>query len=425
MVFIYNIVQIAMLLLLGPLLALVICFTPKYHGRILERLGVGLSRCNLPLGRPRVWVHALSVGEVASARSLVERLRLEVPEAIIIFSSTTRGGVTFSKKMAGLVDYYVPFPFDLFWSVRKFLKVLAPDVFILVETDFWPNFLWQLKKHNVPALLANGRITQRSYKKYYNLRFFFAPLFNTFNLISMQMEEDASRMVHLGIEPSKVVRCGNLKYDFAVCENSTKTGPDFSDLQKIVDGGCLFVAGSTHPGEEKIILESCARLIKKNPQLFLVIAPRSIERGQEILRLVHEYGFTGFLRTQKVLPGANVMVLDTLGELSELYNYADFALVGGSLVDEGGHNPIEPAARSRAVIFGPFMADFYEISQELISVGAAKVVEESSLDAILQKLVVDSEYCQSMGRLGARFVEKHQGAAIKHVEQIKRLLNGK
>ena len=419
MLIFYNIVQLLALLILGPFLALWLLTSAKYRDRLPRRLGFGLSRMVRGLRPgPRVWVHALSVGEVASARPLLLAIRQEMPEMVVILSTTTRGGKEYAKRLAGLVDCLVPFPLDLYWVVARFIKLLRPDLFILVETDFWPNLLARLGRQGVPSLLVNGRITRRSMARYQRFKFLFAPLFNGFKMISMQMAEDATRLAELGLDPRKIVACGNLKYDLV--DSLTRPGPVLDLGTCGLTGRPLLVAGSTHKGEEAVLLQAFAALRATYPGLAMVIAPRSLERAAEVMSLAVEAGLTCGLRsTSAGNKPCQVLVLDTLGELALLYRQAELAFVGGSLVKEGGHNPLEPAFFGKPVLFGPDMSDFAEISRDLLRVGAAETVTAESLLGIIGSLLSQKERRARMGQAAADLVQSHQGAAHRHLELIR------
>lgn len=410
MLIIYNILQFLMLLILGPFLGVWGLASAKYRYRIPRRLGWGLARlvCDLPPG-PRVWIHALSVGEMASVRPLLEVLRREMPEVVIILSATTRSGEDYARGLVGLSDVLVPFPFDISWVVKRFVRLLRPNLFLLVETDFWPNLLAQLNRQNVRCLLANGRVTRLSMDRYYKFRFLFAPVFSAFWRISMQMADDASRLLQLGVNPDKIVVCGNLKYDMAETSFAHTKTIDLGEFGR--SGGKLFVAGSTHPGEDEIVLDAFAALQVKHPSLSLVIAPRDVRRAQDIAELCVRRRMDFTLRTVQGVPSGKVLILDTLGELALVYRLADIAFVGGSLVEQGGHNPLEPGFYSVPVIFGPHMTDFVEISHELIVSGGARMVTNETLVEIVDDLLVNGDERQRMGRSAGELVEKHRGAA--------------
>lgn len=426
MLIFYNILQLLALIVFAPVLFVKVILTPKYRGRIPRRLGFGLHKQlrALKAGRVRIWIHALSLGEVSSAESLVKGIRKSLPGVVILFSASTRTGERFARAvLAESVDLFVPFPFDVWWSVRRFIHLLAPDLFILVETDFWPNFLYGIRKKSIPSLLVNGRFSQQSFAMYQRLKLFFLPLFDTFQFISMQTERDAERIIEIGVSARKVKSLGNLKYDTVLSAGKSKTKGNNREELGISEQAEVWVAGSTHAGEEEIILRVYKRLKKISPDLFLVIAPRNIERGSEIFDLACRHGFKTYRRQGPVLPDGNVLIVDTLGELAGIYSLCDVAFVGGSLVRQGGHNPLEPAALGKPVFFGPHMDDFFEVAQDLIrTAGGVMVQNEEELFRTLSDLLPDESLKTGMGKHGAAFVRQHQGATVKHVELIRQVL---
>ncbi len=421
MLVIYNIVQLLTLFILGPFLALWLWASPKYRGRIPGRLGFGLASLvsGLPPG-PRVWIHALSVGEMASARPLLTALRQEMPEVVIILSATTRGGQEYGRRLTGLADCLIPFPLDLSWVVAHFVSVLRPDLFVLVETDFWPNLLAHLRRERVPALLVNGRITTASMARYQRFKPLFTPLFNSFTRITMQMAADAERLVRLGVAPQRIRVCGNLKYDLGLSVSGITETIDLGAWGVV--GRPLLVAGSTHEGEEEILCALVAALAAIHPQLAMVIAPRTIARAPEVLALATKRGLRAALRSTADSSPCQLLVLDTLGELAEVYPHADLAFVGGSLVAQGGHNPLEPAFHGIPVLFGPDMSDFAEISQELCVAGAAAMVTPETIFAVVTDLLAREESRQAMGQAARALVRSHQGAARRHLDLIRESL---
>lgn len=422
MMVLYNILVTLFFVLAAPLLIAKALLTAKYRQRFPQRLGftgeVRSAWASLP--RPRVWVHALSVGEVASCRSLVRGLRKALPSGAIIFSTTTSSGDRFARQvLQDHVDLFFAFPFDLPWVVNAFLDRLQPDLFVLVETDFWPNFLWGLKKRQVPAILVNGRISDKSLAWYRRGKFFFGPLFAWFAMLAMQTREDGDMMVALGVPRDRVQVTGNLKFDVAAAEAVDGT-PAISRLDLgLEEHGLLWVAGSTHAGEEEIILRAYGRLRIRFPDLQLILAPRNIERAGLVADLAREEGLTPVRRT---MPGSRpcaLLILDTMGELARVYALCDVVFIGGSLVDEGGHNPLEPAVHGKPVLFGPHMEDFDEIVGDLLAKGAASQVEgEGDLVNSLTSLLGNEQARRNMGEKGARLVRQNQGATARHVEII-------
>jgi 3-deoxy-D-manno-octulosonic-acid transferase len=427
MLLLYNLLQIITGVLFLPIVVLVVLLTPKYRRSTWLRLGFGLPALvrNLAAGRPRIWVHALSVGEVASARALVWRLRQEYPGGVMIFSASTRSGRAYAAAvLAEHVDLLVPFPLDLWWSVERFVRLLRPDVFILTETDLWPNFLASLARHGVAALLVNGRLSAESFQRYRRFRFFFAPLLRGFRYLAMQTVADAEKMQGLGVANERLLNLGNLKY--GVLDESGHPGSGASTLATAPGAPKrLWVAGSTHPGEEEIILTVYRQLRDAFGDLYLVLAPRNIERGPELAALAGEFGFSPVRRSEGGGLTGDLLILDSLGELAAVYGLAAFAFVGGSLVMARGHNPLEPAAFAKPVIFGPHMEDFAEIAADLLAVGGAVRVEDAeSLRLILGRWLGDEAERLAVGERAARLIREQRGVTARHVELVRRIIAG-
>jgi len=420
----YNIVQVVALIVVAPLLFVKSILTPRHRGRIGLRLGFGLANemGGLPAGRPRLWIHALSVGEVSSSRALVRAIRERYPDAALIFSATTRSGLAFAyETLGGTVDRVIPFPYDFYFSVRRALHLVRPDLFLLVETDFWPNFLGQLASRDIPALLVNGRISAAAFHNYQRFRFLFAPLFNSFRLLSMQTEGDAEQMRQLGVEAGRVESLGNLKYAVPAVPV-----PDEVVRQRfgIPAASQVWVAGSTHAGEETVLFGVFARLVERFPDLYFVLAPRDVTRAPTLLDEAHQLGLKAGLRSAPRLPGANLLILDTLGELASLYAVAEVAFIGGSLVGERGHNPLEPAALGKPVLFGPHMEDFAEISRDLLACGAAVMARDgAALSTCLSAWLGEPSAACKAGEQGrALIAERQQGVVARYLATVERLL---
>lgn len=420
----YNLIQLLFLPIALPIVLAVSLFTAKYRRRIWRRLGWGLKDLVGQVevnGKKRIWLHALSVGEVTSALPLVCGLRERFPDAHLIFSTTTSSGNKVAERlMNGRVDLIVPFPLDILPVTATFVQRIRPDLFILVETDFWPNILSCLRHRDISTILVNGRISQQSMVSYRRFAFFFRPLFDTFHHLCMQTEEDRRNMIDLGIPAERVHTLGNLKFDTPRITGNT---PDEGPPWFLAGQGPLFIAGSTHPGEEEILLAVYARLLKAHPDLRLVIAPRNINRDKEILNLATTRGITATCRS--AMDGAQwqLLVLDTIGELAGCYRYADIAFIGGSLVALGGHNPIEPAIAKTPVLFGPHMESFTEISAQLLAAGGA--VQTADQEALFQAVSTWLQHPQRRAEAGiAAFncVKRGQGVLERHLDLIATLL---
>jgi len=424
MILVYNFLLTFFFLLLLPLIALILMGRAKYRGRTLERLGFKTGRIKKQLlgktgAGPVIWIHALSVGEVTSALPLVKAIRDDLPSAVIVFTAATYSGKRVAETLIlPHVDHILSSPFDLWFAVRRYITAIRPDLFILVETDFWPNWLWQLKVQKIPAMLVNGRISEKSFAAYKRFLFFFRPIFRCFALLSMQTVGDADKMVSLGLEPERVITLGNLKYDMDT-ENTNGTIVDRASLA--VDANrIIWVCGSTHPGEEEILLAAFRKLTGNN-DLFLILAPRDVSRGSELVALARRFDLEARTRRSRAT-GGNVLILDTIGELASCYGLARMAFVGGSLVAQGGHNPIEPAANGVPVLFGSHMEDFAEIADDLVACGGAETVTGESLTTTASTILTHDEVHAAMSGAARALVEQHRGGVARHLQAIHRLL---
>lgn len=424
----YNILQLVLLPVFSPFITLFVLFSPKYRDRMPARLGIGLGRkfsINEPIkgvtAGKTIWLHALSVGEVTSAVPLLTGLRKTYPDSRLIVSVTTRTG----KKVAdtllkSIADHVIDSPLDILPVVCHFVKYIKPDLFILVETDLWPNTLLFLRKKNIPTLLVNGRVSQKSLDGYRRLRFFFDPMFQSFSFLCMQTQHDRDNMTGIGLSPEKLRTLGNLKFDTA----AGKASPAITAAADLLPKDrILMICGSTHPGEEKILLDCYCILKKTHPELFLIIAPRHTNRSAEIRDLAEHRHLSAALRSENISSPADMLILDTIGELIHFYALADIGFVGGSLVQRGGHNPIEPATMGLPVIFGPNMQDFSEIADALIACGGAKRVSgHLDLAAHLTELIVSKKLRTSQGQAAQKCVESQRGVIDKHIALIRQLL---
>ncbi|HHB75131.1 MAG TPA: hypothetical protein ENK84_01100 [Desulfobulbus sp.] len=401
----------------------------KYRGRTLQRLGLTLHTC-LPECQkqksrgPVIWIHALSVGEVTSALPLVRGLRKEYPDAILYFSTTTRTGLDTAGRLSGpLVDAVFFAPFDFFFSVRRFINLLHPSLFILVETDFWPGWLLQLNRKKIPCMLVNGRFSRQSITRYLRFGFLFRPMFDCFQLLSLQTVQDMEHLQKLGIAETKIKSPGNLKFD-ARPGKSQQTAQSIHRADLGISGsGPILVCGSTHNGEEELLFAAWKMIKNHIPDLLLIIAPRDINRVIAIEQQARNAGLSTARRSGNTMVKADLYLLDTLGELAACYHSAAIAFIGGSLVPAGGHNPVEAAIAGIPVLFGPHMEDFAEISRDLIAAGGAAMVAGSNelADRVIH-LLLDQKKSLVMGKAAENFVITNQGVVNNHLREVKRLL---
>ena len=416
----YNFFQLIIVLLLFPLICIYIGFRKKYRNWIPLRLGKNLQDAltdSIPQKRT-IWIHALSVGEVTSALPLAAALKREFGEYNFIFSASTKSGYQLGKKLLSRhCTAIIPFPLDLLPVCRYFIKTIRPDLFILIETDFWPNFLRILSRENIPAILVNGRISKHSMAQYSRYSFFFKPMFSTLTYLCVQTESDRQRFLDFGLSPEKVLKLGNLKYEPIIDSHNS-----IDLLIPERDNTTIFIAGSTHHGEEEYILSAFLAL-QKEYNLKLIIAPRDIGRAENIAALARSRNISVQLRTKGTLFTADLLILDTIGELTATYAIADICFVGGSLVDEGGHNPLEPAYHGKPVIFGPYMNDFEEISQDLVACGGAfSVADQAQLQNTVKTLTRDPDYRKKIGMAAKEQVLRAKGVLGKHIELIKDIM---
>jgi 3-deoxy-D-manno-octulosonic-acid transferase len=430
----YNTLMLTGLTLGLPLIVPIVLTTEKRRKTFLQRLGLsGLPesirdlRLSSSNNRP-IWVHAVSVGEVISAVPLVKGLPGSLGDNKVVFSASTKTGFEVATKLLeGHVEEIFFYPYDLVFSVRHIIGKVDPAAFILVETDIWPNFLFELKKRKVPVALVNARISKRSFNAYNRISFFMKPLLLTFSKICSQSAEDAQRFENLGIPTSRIIQTGNLKFDQ---EYDSLPKADLDKLRQsmhIKPRQNIFLAGSTHQGEEEILLDSFSRLRKKFSDLQLIVAPRYPDRAESVCGIFRSAGFSAqpLQDLDRVEPDTrfDVIVIDTIGILRRLYALADIAFVGGSLVCSGGQNPLEPAAYSKPIIFGPDMSDFKEVSHLLLkSGGAVRVYDAESLYRTAAMLLEERNRSQTIGKKAFEVFYANKGAVEKTIREIKSII---
>ena len=409
---------------------LALCYLPLFLVRkvwgagyplaLRERFGFGrLPSPSVPRGR--FWVHAVSVGEVMAAVPLVQALRARWPAADVVFSTVTATGEQVARARLGETAAMLTFPLDFRGAVRRTVRRVDPACFIALETELWPNLLRALREGKVPAVLANGRISDRSYRRYRMVRGLFRRVLQDIALFCMQSEEDARRIISLGALPERVLVTGNLKMEVPTGD----VGAEQLWRRLLHLGPApVVVAGSTHRGEEAIVLDAFQAVRPAADGLRLVLAPRHPERLDEVEGLARGRGLA-VVRRSRVSPGngAPVVLLDTMGELASLYAVADVIFVGGSLVPVGGHNVVEPALHAKAIVFGPHMTNFRDASALLLRADAAiQVGDGAALAATLERLLGDASVRQALGQAAWSAVRAHQGACVKTIAALERVL---
>jgi 3-deoxy-D-manno-octulosonic-acid transferase len=383
-------------------------------GQRLGRLGEGLPP------EPRCWVHAVSVGESAAAVPLVEGIRRRWPELGIVVSTITPTGARIvGERLAGTAVHRY-FPIDLPGPVRRALDAARPRFFIAIETELWPNFLRALARRRIPAMIANGRISDRSFRRYRWVRGLMRRVLADVSVFAMQTDEDARRIIALGAPPSRVVVTGNLKSDL-LPEAAGDDPAGWRARLHLGAGARLWIAGSTHRGEEAVVLDAFLRARNRCPELALLLAPRHPERAGEVEALIRERGLLAARRSRLPADGAPgaVIILDTVGELAALYALAEIVFVGGSLVPIGGHNVLEPAMRGKPVLVGPHMSNFREGAELLQRSGGGLVVKDApELERELARLLEDRDLARRMGDAAREAFAGRQGAVSATLDLV-------
>lgn len=403
-------------------LPFILLFSILGNKRIIERFGLSLPK-DYHLKQRRIWVHALSVGEVISAIPLIDAIKLEYPGKEIVFTVTTSKGLLIAGKELNNKVNILPMPLDFWWSINRIRKHINPYFFVLVETDIWPGILNNLSKRNIKCFLVNGRISPRTFKAYKRFSFFVKPVFNKFALCMMQSEHDSKRLIETGIDQNKILTTGNIKFDRQWVPMKNQERDDWLNKLSLNANDDIWVAGSIHKEEDKIILNVFLRLKEQFPRLRLILAPRNIEESDAIQKIAKEMGIKSILKTDlhNNKKPFDVLILNTIGELSRIYGLGKIAYVGGSMVSLGGHNPLEPASFGCPVLFGPYMHNFVLMSDLILKdEGAIQVNNETELFENIKKLLEDSGFCGKIGKNSKKFVDKHQGAikeALRHIKE--------
>ncbi len=402
----------------------------KYKGRIFSNFGQRLgflpaeTKKQIRQSADWLWIHAASVGEVRTAGNLAKMLRKVFPEKRILLSTATFTGNELAKK-ENLADLVVYLPLDFKWAVKKILFPVRPELVILIETELWPNFIRQTKKSGTKIILVNGRISNKSYQRYKIFYPFIREVLSGIDFFAMRENTDAQRIIALGAPKERVKITGNMKYD-AVTQSPNHLITNFKELG-FKENELIWVCGSTRKGEEKIILEIYPEVLKKYPDLKLVLAPRHLERIPEIENLLRGKNISFIRKTElpytSHLTPYTCLLWDTYGELINAYALATIVFVGGSLVNQGGHNIIEPARLGKPVIFGPDMESFREIAERLLSASAALQVKNSKeLKLQVLSLLGSPALRGQIGTSALQTVSNIENATDKNIELIKTLL---
>lgn len=400
-------------------------FKGKLHRDFLERFGIYDKRKKEILSsddKDKIWIQAVSVGEVALCRNFVGLLKEKFPDSQIVLSTITKTGGDLAKRIFSEDATVIYFPLDFSSIIKRVVSLIRPKLYIMVETEIWPNIIKELSRNRVPSVLINGRISDRSFAKYILARRFLKDILAGVNLFCMQSKTGAERIISLGAPPDKVKVTGNMKFDVEMAKDVQSQGR-IQGLSGLKDDEELFVGGSTHEGEERILIEVYKELVEEFPKIRLLIAPRHIDRVSEIERLVRHLGFEP-VRTSTLKPStinhqlSTIFILDTIGQLKDVYAIATVVFIGGSLVKHGGQNPIEPAILERPILFGPHMFNFKDVASIFLKSDAAiQVMDKKDLLEKAIALLRNSEARIRLGQNAKRAVFENRGSTERNLHE--------
>ncbi len=400
----------------------------KYVGSLGQRLGYLPVSFNMD-GDESIWIHAVSVGEVLTARPLISELKRRYPNLRMFLSTTTMAGQQLARRSVRDVDAVFYFPFDFQFVIRRTLDLVRPKLFIMMETEIWPNLLRECRARGVKTAVVNGRLSARSYPRYRLIRPMMRRVLDHVDRFLVQSEESARRFIDLGADPARVVVTGSMKFDsLEVSSTALQARARDRVLRyfRIPASRPVIVAGSTMKGEEGAVLKAFRRVRSVTPNTLLVIAPRNPERFAEAEQLARQEGWKVARRSELAIdaePRVDVVVLDTIGELATIYQIATVVFVGGSLVATGGHNVLEPAVFGKPIVFGPHMQNFAEIAEAFVVNGAGlQLAGEGELEEAFLSLMSDPVRRARLGAAARALVEANRGANDKSITVLTALL---
>jgi 3-deoxy-D-manno-octulosonic-acid transferase len=410
----YSFITLLTLVAVSPYLVYQALRHRKYVGSLGQRLGYLPVSFNLD-GDDSIWVHAVSVGEVLAARPLIAELRRRYPRLRLFLSTTTLAGQQLARQGVTDVDGVLYFPFDWAFSVRRTLNQVKPRLFVMIETEIWPNLLRECRRRGIPTVLVNGRISYRSFPRYRLIRPLFRHVLADVDRFCVQGGEAARRLEELGADPARITVTGSLKFDaLDVLPTPGRGRERVLRFFRMSANRLVLVAGSTLKGEEAAIVRAFNRLRTGGSNPLLVLAARHPERFAEVERLCRSEGLSTVRRTDLPIdaePRADAVVLDTIGELAEVYQIATVVFVGGSLVRAGGHNILEPAVFGKPIVFGPHMENFAEIAETFLANDAASQVRsDRELETTIVSLMENPVRRARLGAAARALVDANRGA---------------
>ena len=430
MYLLYSFIAVLVLLVASPYFLYEAIRHQKYIGSLGQRLGYLPVSFNLD-GDASIWVHAVSVGEVLAVRPLLAELRARYPRLRLFLSTTTRSGQQLARRHISDVDAVFYFPFDWAFIARRTLNLVKPRLFIMMETEIWPNLLRECRRRGVKTVVVNGRISYRSFPRYRLVRPFFCRVLADIDRFCVQGDETARRLVDLGADPDAITVTGSLKFDALDAGPALGRGPGLG-LERVLrffrmsQNRPVIIGGSTLRGEEEAVIRAFNRIRTTGTNALLILAARHPERFGEVERLCRHEGLATVRRSELAIdaePRADAVILDTIGELAQLYQVATAVFVGGSLVAAGGHNILEPALFGKPIVFGPHMENFNEIAEAFLANGAAVQVHSArELGDELVSLMGDPVRRARLGAAARALIDANRGAKHKTLSVIADLL---
>lgn len=423
---VYSALIVLFALLVSPWLVYQAVRYRKYVGSLSQRLGYLPVSFNID-AEPSIWIHAVSVGELLTARPLISALRERHPSLRLFLSTTTLSAQQLARRGGLEVDAVFYFPFDLGFVVRRTLDLVRPRMFLMMETELWPNLLRECHRRGVKTAVVNGRLSARSFPRYRRVRGFFKHVLADVDRFCVQSEESARRFIEIGAPAARVVVTGSLKFDsLEPAAGQNRTRERVLRYLRFAPARPVWVAGSTMRGEEAIVLRTFRRIKAAHPAAVLVLAPRHPERFAEVATMAGQEGFRTVRRSELPIdaePRADVVVLDTIGELATVYQIATVVFVGGTLVPTGGHNILEPAVYGKPVVVGPSMHNFAEIAAAFTAHDAAvQVASDGAFEAEMLALLSDPVRRARIGAAARALVEANRGAKAKTLEVLDTLM---
>ena len=424
MFFLYNILLLLIIALLAPLPVVLMLLRSGERRRFIERCALAYSDRLDGFSKRPFWIHAVSVGEVMASVQLIRELKRRFPGRPVVLSTTTATGNATARAHAKSADAVLYFPYDLTFIVKCAVRCIRPALFFSLETEIWPNLYRILHRQGVPILIVSGRISEKSFPRYRAFRFFFSRVLVLVGRFCMQSALDAERIIAVGAPESRVSVCGNIKFDLSAPDVSPEEQQEMRSLFGLGPQQPLLIAGSTHRGEEQQVIETFIELRKEVSDLVLLLAPRHPARFNEAAETVAASGLA-FVRRTALTNGAvrtdePVIMLDTIGELVRIYSIGTVIFIGGSLVEGiGGHNPLEPAAAGKPVVFGPHMQNFKQISLVICEQQAAfQVDDKAALAGILRALLNSSDLRAAAGAHALAVIRDNSGAAARIADTV-------